>query len=264
MSFFSKFWPKLMDLKTPSKTSEGRDVWSMAWGKTYKDFWTKVAADRQGALLITRERVMTDEEQFALCKGLAESMARCIAAGPDKDVLEVGGGMGAMAIHIAPLCRTFTAADISASMIEHQKKNLAHLPNVRYHVLERCDLSGFADASLDGVIFEAVLMHMDKEDSYRYMEETYRVLRPGGRAYFQFHNLMHPDGWAIFEATRKHHCDGKGTNIPTRCRLHTADEVRFLLSKIGFGIDEERSQLEQIRQKNKIQVFEQAFIGAGV
>ncbi|MBE7557705.1 class I SAM-dependent methyltransferase [bacterium] len=264
MSFFSRFWPKLMDLRTPAKTSDGRDVWSVAWGKTYKDFWTRVAADRQGACLITRERVMSDPDQFALCKGLAESMARCIAAGPDKDVLEVGGGMGAMAVHIAPLCKSFTAADISATMIEHQKRALAHLSNVRYCVLARCDLSPFPDASLDGVLFEAVLMHMDKEDSFRYMEETKRVLRPGGRAYFQFHNLMHPDGWAIFEATRKHHCDGAGTNIPTRCRMHTADEVRFLLSRLGFVIDEELSQLEPVRQKNKIHVFEHALIATVV
>jgi ubiquinone/menaquinone biosynthesis C-methylase UbiE len=262
MSIFEKFWPKVMDLKTPSQTEDGRDIWDEARGKDYKAFWTDVAADRQGACLVTRERVMSDEEQFELCKGLSESIANCIQAGPDKDVLEVGGGMGAMAVHIAPLCKSWCAADISVNMLGFIKENLAHIKNLRTVALQSCDLSDFEDESFDGVIFEAVMMHMAKEDSFRYMEETMRVLRPGGRAYFQYHNFLHPDGWAIFDATRKMHCDGKGSNIVSRCRLHTAEEVRYLLDKLGFELDEEKSQMEALKQKNMVHVFEHCLCAA--
>ena len=57
-----------------------------------------------------------------------------------------------------------------------------------------------SDDSIDVVYCTVVFMHLDEWDRYEYVKEAFRVLKPGGRAYFDNFNLMSEEGWAIFES----------------------------------------------------------------
>jgi len=231
---------------------DGLPVWADERGDDYGRFWSSAAQSWKGACLVTRNADVDRDEMHRQCEYVARNMIRALKLNRDSVVLEVGCGMGAMAYFIAPQVKEYHGADISRSMIEHARRNLAELPNVSLSLLERCDLAGFPDGKFDAAIFEAVLIHLDREDAFRYIEEAYRVLRPGGRAYFMFHSLLAPSGFELFRYVQRVFCDGRGHNFVARNRFHTPEEVRCYCANAGLEIDEEASQLDLPGDAGKI------------
>ncbi|WP_459975064.1 class I SAM-dependent methyltransferase [Nocardioides pyridinolyticus] len=95
------------------------------------------------------------------------------------DVLEIGGGSGAMAAGIA---RTFsdvrlTVTDVDTAMVDAARRRLSSYTNV---TVEAADVTAlpFADASFDAVTSYLMLHHVI--NWLEALAETARVLRPGG------------------------------------------------------------------------------------
>lgn len=223
--------------------ADGKQLWDSTRGKDYKSYWTNVSATAQGAVLVTRGYEMPRAQEIESFSRLPGKLAQALNLGRHSVVLEVGCGTGVLAEILGPRVAAYHGADISANMLDHARKHLQGRSNFFWHELPECSLKQFDDNSFDAVIFEAVLVHLDKEDSYRYLLETFRVLKPGGKAFLQFCNLMHPEGFQKFLTAMEAYCDGKGQNLVCRSRFHTPEEVRFLCQKAGFVVDEEASQL---------------------
>jgi SAM-dependent methyltransferase len=83
-------------------------------------------------------------------------------------------------------------------MIDHARHNLGELTNVEFQLLNGYDLSAFASDSLDVVYCTGVFMHLDEWDRFGYVAEAYRVLRSGGRIYFNNIDALTDKGWAMF------------------------------------------------------------------
>lgn len=98
-------------------------------------------------------------------------------------VLEIGCGTGRIGAHIAPHCRRWTGADVSVNMLRFARRDLGALGNVNLVRLNGFDLTGVADCSQDAVYCSAVFMHLDEWDRFRYVQESLRTLRPGGRLF---------------------------------------------------------------------------------
>jgi len=56
------------------------------------------------------------------------------------------------------------------------------------------------DGKADMVCFFSVFTHLLQEESYLYLEEARRVLRPGGRIVASYLDIADPSHWNIFEA----------------------------------------------------------------
>jgi len=229
---------------------EKPDIWDKRRGSRYAEFWHSVAETREGAMLTTFGAPEPEEGVVEVTRHVGEYLVDALNLTSESKVLEVGCGMGRIAALIAPVVGEYHGADISPNMLEHSRECLAQADNCKFHVLKFSDLRDFESDSFDAVIFEAVLIHLAKDDSYYYMKETFRVLKPGGRAYFQVFNILHPDGLAYFKRIVGM-CDHTGENLISRPRFHTAKEVRLYLDDIGFEIDEEMSRLEEVHQKNE-------------
>ncbi len=95
-------------------------------------------------------------------------------AGSDRDVLDIGGGMGRMSVPLS--ARHFvTLTDISDQMLELARPHASRRLQVRQ--ADARDLP-FPDASFDYVLCVDVLPHIPQpSDAIR---EAHRVLRPGG------------------------------------------------------------------------------------
>ncbi len=239
-------------LKGPDPDHDAADappteLWSPKMGGEYAGFWDRMAQDRAGAYLAVAGEPFgqpaTDESISKHGRDTAEILARVLELGPDDRVLEVGVGVGRIAEHLASRCQTFTGIDISKNMISIARERLARADNVRLEVADKSDLSMFADASFDKVYFQVVLIHLDREDAFHYMREARRVLAPGGRAWFQFYNLLHPGGFKEFEFAANYMVE-HGAKTRGRVHCYTAPEVRTLVERAGLSINEDRSCLE--------------------
>jgi SAM-dependent methyltransferase len=262
------------EFPTASVLPDGLGVLDTRRGEDYSTYWTNVGAIPEGAQMVTRHKLVDEETDAFMCVDVAEMIRKVLQLKAESAILDVGSGTGSMAIHIAPHVARYACADISVSLLETAKQRLERLlesrasetsiPLLSFHRLERSDLSPFENYSFDAIFFEAVLGHMDREDSYRYMLEAYRVLKPGGRAYFQFFNLLYPAGFTEFDWTAKNLCDGNGRNLVSRTRFHTSSEVRAYVTHIGFEIDESCSQLSDEPPPVLIHMEERALVAVCV
>ena len=59
-------------------------------------------------------------------------------------------------------------------------------------------LRAFSDSSFNVIYSTNVFAHLDEIDRWRYVEEAFRVLRPGGRIYIDNIDIESDAGWAMF------------------------------------------------------------------
>lgn len=122
-----------------------------------------------------------------------------VGIAPQDAILEIGCGVGRVGRVLAPHCREWVGADVSANMLAHMRRRLADLANIRAVRLNGYDLTGIPDAAFDVVYCTVVFMHLDEWERYRYIRDAFRVLRPGGRLYVDNVNLLSNEGWEHFE-----------------------------------------------------------------
>ncbi|HPA51408.1 MAG TPA: methyltransferase domain-containing protein [Thermoanaerobaculia bacterium] len=223
----------------PGKQADGTQ-------ESYKEWWTASSASESGAYSTT---YVADGEADYRSRGWngdansfgARQLIEIAGLTPSSRVLEVGCGMARVGREMAPKVAEWHGADISANMLEFARARTSHLTNVHLHELSDVSLSAFADASFDFVYITTVLMHLDKEDVYRYLLESHRVLKPGAMAFFDTWNLLHPDTHRIWRAIQ---ADNVGSSkLRGRIQFSTAPELRRNLEEVGFEVvrlDEDR------------------------
>jgi SAM-dependent methyltransferase len=196
----------------------------------YKEVWESLSrVEEEARVAVCGSR---DSEEYQVSgESSARTIAHAAAIGANDTVLEVGCGTGRIGLHLAPLCGHWTGADVSRYMLEHARHALESLPNVSFVELNGYDLSNIDSGTLDVVYCSAVFMHLEEWDRYRYVVEMFRVLKAGGRAYFDNYNLMTDNGWRFFlemsaiePANRRPHLS----------KSSTPDELRTYAERAGF------------------------------
>jgi SAM-dependent methyltransferase len=94
------------------------------------------------------------------------------------------------------------------------------------------------DASMDAAYCVAVFIHMDKEDWLIYLTEMARILKPGGRIYFDHWNLAHPVGWRRWHMeVEEYRRAGQGQRKDVaRNQFTTPQEAAAFTSAAGFDV----------------------------
>ena len=146
-------------------------------------------------------------------------------------VMEIGCGAGRIAHTLAPRCAKWIGGDVSVNMLGHAAEALQGVPNIELVALAGSDLRAIDDATLDVVYCTVVFMHLDEWDRFRYVSEMHRVLKPGGRVYFDNINLLSDDGWNFFVEQCAHEPVDRPANIS---RSSTPQELRAYAERAGF------------------------------
>lgn len=151
-------------------------------------FWDD-AAKRNAAWYVATGHAAESEQFFRQGGTEVENfLGFCgIVPGHEQRVLEIGCGVGRMTWRLAELFGHVTAVDISSEMLAHARKNLERYRNVD-HLLVPGDgsLPGCEDSSHDVVFSYITLQHVaNRRAQLRYLSESGRVLRPGGRLALQ-------------------------------------------------------------------------------
>ena len=149
-----------------------------------------------------------DEATLELtARGFIDTLRETAGLGPDDVVLEIGCGIARVGKPLSRECLHWFGADISGGMLAHAAARLGDCPNTTLVELATVGLQEFPRDAFDLVYCTIVFMHLFEWDRYRYVEEAYRVLRPGGRCYFDNFPLDSEHGWKVFS---------EGAQIPGR------------------------------------------------
>jgi SAM-dependent methyltransferase len=129
-------------------------------------------------------------------------------------------------------CLHWFGADISGAMLGHAAARLKDRPNTTLVELATVGLQEFPRDSFDLVYCTTVFMHLFEWDRYRYVQEALRVLRPGGRCYFDNYPLDSELGWGIFTESANYPLDRRPAHMSM---TSTREELRTYLAKAGFS-----------------------------
>jgi SAM-dependent methyltransferase len=104
-----------------------------------------------------------------------------------KRVLDIGVGAGRTTRYLAPRASKYVAIDYAESMVVRCKERF---PELEFHTMDAADMSHFAGASFDVVVFSLNGLGTlpTHESRARCIAECARVLVPRGRFVFSLHN----------------------------------------------------------------------------
>jgi SAM-dependent methyltransferase len=110
-------------------------------------------------------------------------LAREALVGPDRDVLDLGCGIGRVAAAIAPRCRSVLGLDVSPAMVAEARRRHGDVPNLRFGAAAGTDLAALGDASFDLVLAVDSFPYIVQAGAAvadRHIADAARVLRRGG------------------------------------------------------------------------------------
>lgn len=164
---------------------------------------------------------------------LEHALLRACGLRPSSSVIDVGCGSGRLASQLSRYPRlTYLGTDVVPALLDYARRR-AGRAEFRFEVVDRPQLPA-ADASADFVLFFSVFTHLLHEESYVYLAEARRVLRPGGRAVFSFLELAVAHNWTVFDANvawvRDRTMAGHLNVFQHR------DDIRLWAERLGFEV----------------------------
>lgn len=120
---------------------------------------------------------------------------------PEHYLIDVGCGSGRLAQELRDyLTGNYMGTDVVPELLEYASRGTpAHWRFKLVDGLNIPERSGVADM----VCFFSVFTHILHEESFYYLREAKRVLKPGGRIVISFLDISQPSHWTIFENMSK-------------------------------------------------------------
>jgi ubiquinone/menaquinone biosynthesis C-methylase UbiE len=197
----------------------------------YKKVWDRQAREFEVAALAVGGFI--DEETFdQRAQGTIDTFRQTVGITPEDVILEIGCGIARVGKPLSKLCLHWFGSDISGGMLGHAARRLKECPNTTLVELSTVGLQEFPRDSIDLVYCTVVFMHLFEWDRYRYVEEAMRVLRPGGRAYFDNFPLDTEHGWQVFTQGGRYPL----ANRPAHLSMSSSrEELRSYMTRAGFA-----------------------------
>jgi cyclopropane fatty-acyl-phospholipid synthase-like methyltransferase len=181
----------------------------------------------------THARALPDEEvvgrgPFDLIGRIELGLLRMAGLSPGDTLLDLGCGVGRLAVHAIPALGTghYIGLDISQTMLDRAQQRIGEQipkPACRISwVRHASSVLPFEDASLDMMCAFSVFTHMEHEDSYRYLKDARRIVRPNGRCVYSCVPITLAVGHELFVA-------GAGIDFDQRWR-----SVRTITTSMEF------------------------------
>ena len=200
--------------------------------RQYSEVWDALAASPSLA-----KRAACGHEDERRLRNSAETPVKNLMelahVRPEDDILEIGCGVARIGLELAPRCRTWTGADISANMLATAAERLQSMNNTRLVKLERIGLDHLEGDSFDLAYLTNMLAHLDEMDRWHYVKDAFRVLRPGGRLCIDNVDIESEEGWNAFSRTAE---SSQELERPPYLPVpSTAAELTTYALRAGFG-----------------------------
>jgi SAM-dependent methyltransferase len=138
--------------------------------------------------------------QFEAYGQIEVDMLRFFGLADHATLIDVGCGCGRLAIPLSKTHQgTYLGTDVVPDLVEFARETCRRR-DWRFEVVDSLRIPA-PDQSADMVCFFSVLTHLLHEQSYLYLEEAKRVLKPNGRIVFSFLEFRMPFHWSVFAST---------------------------------------------------------------
>jgi len=149
----------------------------------------------------------------------------------DAYVIDVGCGSGRLAKPLSEYLRgPYLGIDVIPGLVKYAR-TLVPRPDWRFEVSNGLTIPE-KDAKADFVCFFSVFTHLLHEQSYIYLQEAKRVLKPDGKILFTFLDFTIPDHWRMFESSL---ADVNGTG-PLNVFL-SKEAIRIWASRLDLAVE---------------------------
>jgi SAM-dependent methyltransferase len=150
-------------------------------------------------------------------------------------LVDVGCGSGRLACQLAPYSEIrYVGIDVVPRLVEYAKI-LCKRPDWEFLVTDGSSIpvpSGTADYT----VFFSVFTHLLHEDTYKYIREAARVVRPGGFLVMSFIEFKVPMNWGIFIAMVDNAKPGQHLN-----QFIDRDGIQAWADHAGFEVESIRA-----------------------
>ena len=175
--------------------------------------------------------------QFEAFGVIERELLRFYGLRPEHYLIDVGCGSGRLAKPLAEFLQgPYLGTDIVAELVEYAR-SLAHRPEWRFEAVDRIVIPEESDRA-DMVCFFSVFTHLLHEQTYMYLEEAKRVLKPGGRIVFSFLEFLEPAHWIVFAETIE---DARGPRIHPLNVFIDRHAIHIWAGHLGLRVDDLRS-----------------------
>jgi ubiquinone/menaquinone biosynthesis C-methylase UbiE len=145
--------------------------------------------------------------------------------------LGCGSGRLAHAIGKSGLDINYIGTDIVQSMLDYAKTKA---PANHRCVLNQNLSVPMPDESVDMTSAFSVFTHLLHHETYLYLEEFHRVLKPGGKVVFSFLEFFEPEHWKMFKRTVD---DQRTTSMPVLNTFIERNAIETWCKRIGFHVE---------------------------
>lgn len=144
-------------------------------------------------------------------------------------ILDFGCGSGRLASQLQHrMSVDYFGVDIIRTLLKYARQRCPK----SYHFMRNRTLAiPLPDASVDMAVAFSVFTHLHHDESYIYLDEFRRVVRPSGTIVFSFLEFRGPSQWAQFERTVAAKRAGK---LPHLNQFIERSQIDFLCGKLGF------------------------------
>ncbi len=119
---------------------------------------------------------------------------------PEQFLIDVGCGSGRLAVPLSDyLTGKYSGFDVVDDLVNYARARV-NRPDWRFQTIDHIGIPE-PDGCADMVCFFSVLTHLLHEQSFWYLEEASRVLKPGGRIVASFLEFSESSHWLIFMNT---------------------------------------------------------------
>lgn len=162
--------------------------------------------------------IETDILRYA---GLQDSMA----------LIDLGCGSGRLAKPLGTSMKIdYLGLDVVQPLLDYARS--ISPPNYQFVLNEALSIPA-GDSSADMVCAFSVFTHLLHAESYIYMEDIRRVLKPGGRLVFSFLEFANPNHWIVFTETV---AGQKASSAPHLNTFIERDVIELWCTKLDFPL----------------------------
>ena len=186
-------------IETQRAMEDAQSALKRSIGRTHYLKQTYTAQVERTASYVSVEEAMSTSigGDFDYVGAVEVAVLKRYGLSPDHRVIDVGCGSGRLALPLSSYLRgSYSGFDIVDDLVAYARKAVQR-PDWRFATVDHIEIPE-PDGCADMVCFFSVLTHLLHEQSYWYLEEARRVVKPGGTIVVSFLEFADPEHWPIF------------------------------------------------------------------